>query len=81
MSELLSFAQLGVRHILDVEALDHLLFLVALAAIYQFRDLRAKSPPMTPLRLPRSASGTPIRRSPNVFTAARRSAPNPSARR
>jgi hydrogenase/urease accessory protein HupE len=41
MSELLSFAQLGVRHILDVEALDHLLFLVALAAIYQFRDLRA----------------------------------------
>ena len=41
MSELLSFAQLGVRHILDVEALDHLLFLVALAAIYRFRDLRA----------------------------------------
>src|SRR5678816_3187103 len=40
MSELLSFAQLGVRHILDVEALDHLLFLVALAAIYRFRDLR-----------------------------------------
>ena len=41
MNELLSFAQLGVRHILDVEALDHLLFLVALAAIYRFRDLRA----------------------------------------
>ena len=40
MNELLSFAQLGVRHILDVEALDHLLFLVALAAIYRFRDLR-----------------------------------------
>jgi hypothetical protein len=40
MSELLSFAQLGVRHILDVEALDHVLFLVALAAIYRFRDLR-----------------------------------------
>jgi hypothetical protein len=39
MSELLSFAQLGVRHILDVEALDHVLFLVALAAIYRFRDL------------------------------------------
>ncbi|HKP15973.1 MAG TPA: HupE/UreJ family protein [Gemmatimonadaceae bacterium] len=40
MSELLSFAQLGVRHILDVEALDHLLFLVALAAIYRLRDVR-----------------------------------------
>jgi hypothetical protein len=40
MSELLTFAQLGVRHILDVEALDHVLFLVALAAIYRFRDLR-----------------------------------------
>jgi hypothetical protein len=40
MSELLSFVQLGVRHILDVEALDHILFLVALAAIYRFRDLR-----------------------------------------
>lgn len=40
MSELLIFAQLGVRHILDVEALDHVLFLVALAAIYRFRDLR-----------------------------------------
>jgi hypothetical protein len=41
MSELLSFAQLGVRHILDLDALDHVLFLVALAAIYRFRDLRA----------------------------------------
>ncbi len=41
MSELLSFAQLGARHILDIEALDHVLFLVALAAIYRFRDLRA----------------------------------------
>lgn len=40
MSELFTFAQLGVRHILDVEALDHVLFLVALAAIYRFRDLR-----------------------------------------
>lgn len=41
MSELLSFARLGVRHILDLEAMDHVLFLVALAAIYRFRDLRA----------------------------------------
>jgi hypothetical protein len=40
MSELWSFAQLGVRHILDLDAMDHILFLVALAAIYRFRDLR-----------------------------------------
>jgi hypothetical protein len=41
MSELLTFAQLGFRHIADVEALDHILFLVALAAIYRLRDLRS----------------------------------------
>ena len=40
MSELLSFAQLGVRHILDVAALDHVLFLLALAAVHRFRDGR-----------------------------------------
>lgn len=40
MSELLSFGQLGIRHILDVGALDHVLFLLALAAIYRFRDSR-----------------------------------------
>jgi HupE / UreJ protein len=41
MSELLTYVQLGVRHIMDVEAFDHILFLVALAAIYRFRDARA----------------------------------------
>lgn len=40
MSELLTFAQLGVRHIVDIEAMDHIVFLVALAAIYRFRDAR-----------------------------------------
>ena len=40
MSELVTFAQLGVRHIVDVGAMDHILFLVALAAIYRFRDAR-----------------------------------------
>lgn len=40
MSEFLTFAQLGVRHILDIEAMDHILFLIALAAIYRFRDAR-----------------------------------------
>jgi hypothetical protein len=41
VSDLLAFVQLGVRHILDVEAVDHILFLVALAAIYRPRDWRA----------------------------------------
>ncbi|HEV2643969.1 MAG TPA: HupE/UreJ family protein, partial [Candidatus Elarobacter sp.] len=40
MSELLSFAHLGFRHIVDIDAMDHILFLVALAAIYRFRDAR-----------------------------------------
>src|SRR2546423_12050285 len=40
MSDFLAFAQLGVRHILDVEAMDHILFLLALAAIYRPRDWR-----------------------------------------
>jgi hypothetical protein len=40
MSELLAFIQIGIRHILDVEAVDHVLFLVALAAIYRPRDWR-----------------------------------------
>lgn len=40
MSEFLTFLQLGFRHIVDIEAMDHILFLVALAAIYRFRDLR-----------------------------------------
>ncbi|MEO7455914.1 MAG: HupE/UreJ family protein [Gemmatimonadaceae bacterium] len=40
MSELVTFMELGMRHILDIEAMDHILFLVALAAIYRFRDAR-----------------------------------------
>ena len=40
MSEFLTFLQLGFRHIVDIEAMDHILFLVALAAIYRFRDAR-----------------------------------------
>jgi hypothetical protein len=40
MSELATYIQLGFRHIVDVEAMDHILFLVALAAIYQPRDVR-----------------------------------------
>lgn len=35
MSELPTFVELGFRHITDVLALDHVLFLIALAAIYR----------------------------------------------
>jgi hypothetical protein len=40
MSELVTFVHLGFGHILDPEALDHILFLLALAAIYRGRDWR-----------------------------------------
>ena len=40
MSEFAAFFQMGVRHILNPEALDHLLFLLALGAVYRLRDWR-----------------------------------------
>ena len=40
MSELFTFVRLGFHHITDREALDHVLFLLALAAIYRGRDWR-----------------------------------------
>jgi len=40
MSELFVFLHLGFRHITDLAALDHILFLFALAAIYRGRDWR-----------------------------------------
>ncbi|MBI1966784.1 MAG: HupE/UreJ family protein [Gemmatimonadetes bacterium] len=40
MSELLTFISLGFRHITDFAAMDHVLFLCALAAIYRLRDWR-----------------------------------------
>jgi hydrogenase/urease accessory protein HupE len=40
MSELIAFGHLGFRHITDLTALDHMLFLLALAAIYRGRDWR-----------------------------------------
>lgn len=40
MSELTAYITLGFGHIVSVEALDHLLFLVALAAGYRWRDWR-----------------------------------------
>jgi hypothetical protein len=40
VSELTTFIQLGLRHILDVRGLDHVVFLVALAAVYRMSDWR-----------------------------------------
>ena len=40
MSEFFTFVQLGFRHIVDWEAMDHILFLLALAAIYRASDWR-----------------------------------------
>jgi hypothetical protein len=40
VSEFLSFVHLGFSHIVNPEALDHILFLLALAAIYQGRNWR-----------------------------------------
>ena len=38
MSELLVYFQLGYRHITDLAAMDHILFLLVLAAVYHRRD-------------------------------------------
>ena len=40
MSDLATFIELGFRHIVDLKGADHILFLLALAAIYRFRDWR-----------------------------------------
>jgi hypothetical protein len=40
MSEFLAFARLGFGHIVDVGGADHILFILALAAIYRLRDWR-----------------------------------------
>jgi hypothetical protein len=40
MSDFLAFAQLGFRHITDPNGLDHVLFLLVLAAIYRPADWR-----------------------------------------
>lgn len=41
MSDLATYIQLGFRHIVDIEAMDHILFLLALAAIYRLKDVRS----------------------------------------
>lgn len=41
MSEFTAFFELGFRHITDPRGLDHVLFLLVLAAIYRFRDWKS----------------------------------------
>src|SRR3954468_17876718 len=40
MSDIAAYIQLGFRHITDFKGADHILFLLALAAIYRFKDWR-----------------------------------------
>lgn len=40
MSELVAYVRLGIGHILDAGAIDHLLFLLVLAAAYRLADWR-----------------------------------------
>lgn len=41
MSEFITFLQMGLRHIVGVGAMDHILFLLALAAIYRLADWKS----------------------------------------
>ena len=41
MSALTTFLTLGFHHIVDLDAMDHLLFLIALAAVYRLQDWRS----------------------------------------
>jgi hypothetical protein len=38
MSEFLMFFEIGLRHVLDINAYDHVLFLIALSVPYAFKD-------------------------------------------
>ena len=40
MPDIATYIELGFRHITDLKGADHILFLLALAAIYRFRDWR-----------------------------------------
>lgn len=40
MGDIATYIELGFRHITDFQGADHILFLLALAAIYRFRDWR-----------------------------------------
>ena len=38
MSEFLTYFNIGLRHVLDINAYDHVLFLIALTVPYLFKD-------------------------------------------
>jgi hypothetical protein len=38
MSEFWIYFQIGLRHVLDIKAYDHILFLIALTVPYAFKD-------------------------------------------
>ncbi len=38
MSEFLTYFNIGLRHVLDINAYDHVLFLIALVTPYAFKD-------------------------------------------
>jgi hypothetical protein len=38
MSEFLAYFEIGLRHVLDIQAYDHVLFLIALTVPYAFKD-------------------------------------------
>ena len=38
MSEFLIYFQIGLKHVLDIHAYDHVLFLIALAVPFSFKD-------------------------------------------
>ncbi len=40
MSEFMLYLQIGLRHVLDIKAYDHVLFLTALVVAYSFKDLK-----------------------------------------
>lgn len=40
MSQFVLYFQLGVRHILDINGLDHVLFIIALCSVYILKDWR-----------------------------------------
>lgn len=56
MSGLLAFAELGFRHITDPGGMDHVLFLMVLAAIYRPRDVRAALAVVTAFTVGHSAT-------------------------
>ena len=43
MNEFEAYYQIGLRHILDIHAYDHLLFVIVLCAIYQVDEIKKRT--------------------------------------